>query len=241
MTAVTHVGISRKNWLASLQTHYEYPKKDIPLHSLYKELLKDFKNSLLEEHVKFLSAESMGPAWRWLVLRDTELEDKMVQIIQKGDRSLYHRIKAYEQAKTEDQLHNDFSVDLNIFLGIERHYKLKEDDSTIQFENELNEMIEGKDQSWLGNEIRLKLWREIDDACVIGPILYEQISDENVSPDDCKYRIAIGPFCRILELLDTVCTPRLRQLRQRITEARRETFIEANWERHANFLHVIGF
>ena len=81
MTAVTHVGISRKNWLASLKTYFEYPKKDIPIVNLYKELVKEFKNSTLEEHVKFLSTESMGPAWRWLVLRDTELEDKMVQII----------------------------------------------------------------------------------------------------------------------------------------------------------------
>ena len=44
----------------------------------------------------------MGPAWRWLLLRDADSEDKMVEIIQKGDRSLYHKIKAYEQAKTED-------------------------------------------------------------------------------------------------------------------------------------------
>ena len=78
MTAVTSVGISRKNWLASLQTHFDYPKKDSPLVNLYKELVKEFKKNILEEHVKFLSQESMGPAWRWLVLRDTELEDKMV-------------------------------------------------------------------------------------------------------------------------------------------------------------------
>ena len=44
----------------------------------------------------------MGPAWRWLILRESETEDMMVQIIQKGDRDLYHRIKAYEMAKTED-------------------------------------------------------------------------------------------------------------------------------------------
>ena len=44
----------------------------------------------------------MGPAWRWLVLRDADTEDKMVQIAMQGDRKLYHRVKAYETAKTED-------------------------------------------------------------------------------------------------------------------------------------------
>jgi len=34
--------------------------------------------------------DSLGPAWRWLILRDADTEDKMVQIIHKGDRKLYH-------------------------------------------------------------------------------------------------------------------------------------------------------
>lgn len=56
----------------------------------------EYRKPIVEEHTKSLSEEMMGPAWRWLMLRHTEVEDKMVQIIQKGDRGMYHRIKAYE-------------------------------------------------------------------------------------------------------------------------------------------------
>ena len=69
----------------------------------------------------------MGPAWRWLVLRDADVEDKMVEIMEKGDMSLYHKVKYYEIAKTEDQLRSEFSVPIDIFLDIEKHYKLREE------------------------------------------------------------------------------------------------------------------
>jgi len=105
MVAMKGVGLSRKNWLSSLQAHFAYPGKDGQLHTLYKEVLEEFRKPILEEQIKCLSVESMGPAWRWLILRDSETEDNMVPIIQKGDRSMYHKIKAYEQAKTEDALH----------------------------------------------------------------------------------------------------------------------------------------
>ena len=65
-------------------------------------MVEEFRQPQVKEHLEYLSADSMGPGWRWLVLRDADNEDKMVEIIQKGDRSLYHKIKAYEQAKTED-------------------------------------------------------------------------------------------------------------------------------------------
>ena len=102
MCAATSVGLSRKNWLASLQTHFSYPNKDAPIVALYKELIEEFRKPIVAEHIQHLSEESMGPSWRWLMLRDADVEDKMVQIIQKGDRNLYHKIKAYELAKTVD-------------------------------------------------------------------------------------------------------------------------------------------
>ena len=53
--------------------------------------------------------------------------------------------------------------------------------------------------------------------------------------------MAIGPFCRILELLDSVCTPRLRHLRNRIISVRREAFKESEWQKHAHYMQVLGF
>ena len=127
MTAATSVGLSRKNWLDSLKTHFSYPKKDSALIKLYKEVMDEYKKPILELHTQSLSEEMIAPAWRWLALRETESEEKMIQIIHKGDRPMYHKIKAYELAKTEDQLHAEFSVDLFLFLEIERHYKAKEE------------------------------------------------------------------------------------------------------------------
>ena len=102
MTATTSVGLSRKNWLDSLKTHFAYPNKDAALLKLYKEVVDEHKKPIVETHTQSLSEEMMAPAWRWLVLRNADVEDKMVQIFHKGDRELYHKIKAYEQAKTED-------------------------------------------------------------------------------------------------------------------------------------------
>ena len=81
----------------------------------------------IEPFKSSLDIETMGPAWRWLVLRDADLEDKMVAIMEKGDKSLYHRVKQYEIAKTEDQLKAEFSVPIHIFLDIEKHFKIRED------------------------------------------------------------------------------------------------------------------
>ena len=97
----------------------------------------------------------MGPAWRWLVLRNADTEDKMVPILRKGDRLLYHKVKAYEIAKSEDQLYNEFSVDLALFLHFEKHFKLRQDEQTIEFVADLDKMIEAKEQSWFGTAARL--------------------------------------------------------------------------------------
>ena len=69
-----------------------------------------------------MDKETMGPGWRWLVLREADVEDKMVAILEKNDRSLYHKVKAYEIAKSEDQLVAEFSVPHWLFLDLEKHF-----------------------------------------------------------------------------------------------------------------------
>ena len=108
----------------------------------------------------------------------------MLQIHHKGDRKLYHRVKAYELAKTEDQLIREFGVELNQLLELERRLKLREEEHSIKFVDELDEMIEAKDQSWLGTKARLTLWQSIERDFAIGPILYEQHSDSKEVTSD---------------------------------------------------------
>lgn len=78
MAAVTSVGLSRKQWNDSVSTHFSYPNNDKPFRALYKEVLEEYRKPIIEEHTKSLSEEMMGPAWRWLMLRNSEVEDKMV-------------------------------------------------------------------------------------------------------------------------------------------------------------------
>ena len=40
-------------------------------------------------------------------------------------------------------MHAEFSVDLNLFLEFERHYKLTGEQETIDFVQELDQMLEG--------------------------------------------------------------------------------------------------
>ena len=51
----------------------------------------------------------------------------MVAILEKNDRNLYHKVKAYEIAKTEDQLKSEFSVPKSLFLDVEKHFQLREE------------------------------------------------------------------------------------------------------------------
>lgn len=44
---------------------------------------------------------------------------------------LYHKIRAYEHAKTDDQLVREFGVELNQFLEIGNRLKLSEEEHTI--------------------------------------------------------------------------------------------------------------
>ena len=63
------------------------------------------------------------------MLREADVEDKMVAILEKNDRSLYHKVKAYEIAKSEDQLISEFSVPHWLFLDIEKHFKIREEEA----------------------------------------------------------------------------------------------------------------
>ena len=65
-------------------------------------MIEEFRTLSFEPFKESLDEESMGPAWRWLVLHEADTEDKMVAILSKNDRSLYHKVKAYEIAKIED-------------------------------------------------------------------------------------------------------------------------------------------
>ena len=94
------------------------------------------------------------------------------------------------------------------------------------------------------------MWRSLCEKYVVGPILYdhyvpEEIKDKkkdeaSYSFEDLKYRLAIGPMCHILELLDKVCTPRLRQLRQRIIGVRRAAYKDNDWDKHALYLQMMS-
>ena len=145
MTAVTCVGLSRRNWLESLQVHFPYPSKDQALVNLYKEVVLEFRKRDVEELLADYTVDSTGPAWRWIVINEAELEQKMVKILHTGDRDLYHRVVRYEAAKLEDQLHSEFGVEYAQFLDIENHLKLREQDHTVVFTTELQEMLEGKE------------------------------------------------------------------------------------------------
>ena len=191
---------------------------------------------IVKEHIESLSEDMMGPAWRWLILRNADTEDKMVQILRGGDRQLYHKVKSYEIAKSEDQLFNEFSVDLRLFLHFEKHFKLREEESTVDFVKELDLMIEAKEQSFFGTEARLTLWEKVAE---LGPIMYESYTPENSS--DRKYRLHISSVCHILELIDSICTPRLKVLRQRLLETRREAFSQEDWEKHSMCIQTLSF
>ena len=46
--------------------------------------------------------EQVLTGWRWMLLKEAELEDKMEAILEKNDPELYHRVKVMEMAKIED-------------------------------------------------------------------------------------------------------------------------------------------
>ena len=63
-----------------------------------------------------------------------------------------------------------------------------------------------------------------------------------MSPDKLVYMAnQIGTFFHILELLDQVCTPRLRLLRQRLLKFRKESFAANDWEKHSRCIQMLSF
>ena len=67
------------------------------------------------------------------------------------------------------------------------------------------------------------------------------MTNESDADCDVSFRLSIAPFCRILELVDLVCTPRLRTLRKRIITARRDAFEASDWDKHAYLIQVLGY
>lgn len=49
-----------------------------------------------------LDKTTKNTAWRWINLKEAELEDKMEIILFKNDMELYHRVKMMEMGKLED-------------------------------------------------------------------------------------------------------------------------------------------
>lgn len=47
------------------------------------------------------------------------MESKLNQVLMKGDKAMYHRVAAYEAAKTEDQLKQEFGIPAHLQLKIE--------------------------------------------------------------------------------------------------------------------------
>ena len=41
---------------------------------LYRDIVNEHKNARVEELKENLSEESLGPAWRWLLIREADLE-----------------------------------------------------------------------------------------------------------------------------------------------------------------------
>ena len=52
---------------------------------------------------EFLEKHTVEEAWKWLALREADIEEKMEATFFKADTSLYYKMKAYENAKTEDR------------------------------------------------------------------------------------------------------------------------------------------
>ena len=49
-----------------------------------------------------MEPETVATAWRWLLLNEAELEDKMERVHKQGDLDMFHRVHAYETAKLNE-------------------------------------------------------------------------------------------------------------------------------------------
>jgi predicted polyphosphate/ATP-dependent NAD kinase len=87
-----------------------------------------------------IEKEQVLTAWRSMLLKEAELEDKMDAIHEKNDLELYHCVKMMEMARIEDSLYDEFSV-LQMDL-----WQLKQsigtDEQTTKFEDDLRKMLD---------------------------------------------------------------------------------------------------
>ena len=56
-----------------MRHHFAYPQ-DIQLCKIYKEVVNDYKNELTKKSKEEYDQERLGPAWRWLLIREADLE-----------------------------------------------------------------------------------------------------------------------------------------------------------------------
>lgn len=97
--ALEFVGITQEHWQACLSHYFAYPKGFAQLCEINKQVIiaERSQNPCVKEDM-----DQKETAWRSLMLKDAELEDKMDAVLAKGDLELYHRVKVMEYAKIED-------------------------------------------------------------------------------------------------------------------------------------------
>ena len=161
----------------------------------------------------------------------------MVAIMEKGDKSLYHRVKQYEIAKTEDQLKAEFSVPIDLFLDIEKHFKIRQEQATIDFENELTDMIDKQDQSWLGLEARLQIWKRVDSCLEIGPVMFFSKGEKAVSEN--QYLLHYNTLARIFVLTYEASSSRCRHLQQKLVQGRLAAFRADDQAAYETFVYQL--
>jgi len=89
------------DWCACLDHYFKFPQ----VNKVFSMVMKE------EASVECsVDKERVLTAWRWMLLHEAQLEDKMDLILAKNDLELYHRVKVMEMAKIEDQLNDEFSI-----------------------------------------------------------------------------------------------------------------------------------
>jgi hypothetical protein len=110
--ALAAVGLTPASWQACMNVYFINPSKkngksqrandDQSICKLYASAMHTEKTTGIPWDKLELEKMIKAAGWRWLMLREAELEDQMEEILFKGDLELYHRVKAYELGKIED-------------------------------------------------------------------------------------------------------------------------------------------
>jgi hypothetical protein len=102
---------------------------------------------------------TLQEAYRWLMLNESELETKLAPIYERGDMEMYHKVKMMESAKHEDAFHDTFmSLNFRYYLSHFEALKIDEDEESLEFKNELIDMLNQSKGVWLGPGCRFKIW-----------------------------------------------------------------------------------